>query len=419
VARRKRVGGENTSLTAANPVSGTDRLLNLDVLRGLSLFGILLVNMAFYSLPMFYYPPGLPQWQRPIDRHLDTLILYSGETEFLTLFSFLFGLGFAIQLSRAGSGRQANLLFFRRIAVLLGFGLFHAFVIWMGDVLVWYAIVAVALFLFRSARPRTLISAAVLVFVLRIARLEWLMLYSGALSSGPISKVSNVARLDLVQQCLSVYARGSFWEIFVQRARDVWFQYSHPVDFLLHILMVFLVGLYAGKQRIFQRTGESRRLFVSVWYFGVVFGIGGHLLRYSLPHIDAQASVMLAPLLTVISDLALAAFYLTSVILAMNHPGVAKLSTPLASIGRMTLTNYLCQSLICTTLTYSYGFGLYGKLRPLDWLGLTLAIYFVQVSLSVLWLRRFAYGPAEWLWRSLVYGKRIRMRLLDNASLPG
>ncbi len=170
--------GERSSVNEAGPLSGANRLLSLDVLRGIALFGILLVNIAFYSLPMFYYPPGFPQWRRPIDRHLDTLIHSSGDTEFLSLFSFLIGLGLALQGSRAGSEKTADRLFFRRIAVLLGFGLFHAFFVWMGDVLIWYALAAVALYLFRSVRPRTLLVAAILFFVLEIVRPEWRALHS-------------------------------------------------------------------------------------------------------------------------------------------------------------------------------------------------------------------------------------------------
>jgi len=135
-----------------------------------------------------------------------------------------------------------------------------------------------------------------------------------------------------------------------------------------------------------------------------------------LPRIDTQTFTDFGPFIVVTSDLGLAAFYLASVILAMNNSAIAKLLSPFASIGRMTLTNYLCQSLICTTLMYSYGFGLYGRLRPLDWLALTLFIYAAQLLVSVWWLRRFAFGPAERLWRTLVFGKRLPMRLHTSAA---
>jgi uncharacterized protein len=402
-------------LTEVNPTRGEDRFLIFDVLRGLSLFGILLVNMGFYTLPMFYYPPGLPHWSRPVDRHLDTLIHSLGETEFLTIFSFLFGLGFAFQLNRIKPSGQASSIFLRRVAVLLAFGLFHAFFIWMGDVLVWYAVAALALFLFQSAKPNSLLIAAATVVALRIVRLEWLVLHS---PPGPGIEAQTSAALQRVQHCLQVYAHGSFGEIFALRARDVWFQYTHPVDTLLHILFVFLIGFYLGKLGLFQReTQESRKFFASLWRFGLVFGIGGHVLRFGLPHVHARAALYIDPPLAMLSDFALAAFYVASMVLAMNYAKIAQFLKPFASIGRSTLTNYLCQSLIVTTLVYSYGFGLYGKFTPIGWCALAAAIYILQLSISLLWFRRFAYGPVEWLSRSLIYGKRIPLRLPQGQSL--
>jgi len=392
-------------LREENPIRNEDRFLTLDVLRGVSLFGILLVNMAFYTLPMFYYPPGLPQWSEPIDRHLDTLIRSLGETEFLTIFSFLFGLGFALQLTRVKPGGNASAIFFRRVWVLLAFGLFHAFFVWMGDVLVWYAVVALALFLFRDIEPRRLLLVAAFVLVLRIIRLEWLALHPLPMYSAEVAR--NLA-LERVQECLDVYAHGSFADIFTQRARDVWFQYQHPVDTLLHILFIFLVGFYAGKAGLLRmETQGSRELLVRIEYFGFIFGVGGHLLRYGLSHIHSSLKVVVDSPLVIASDLALATFFVTSVVLAMHSANLSRFLAPFAAIGRSTLTNYLCQSLIVTTLAYSYGFGLYGKLKPLDWCILALAIYGFQLLCSQLWLRYFTYGPAEWLWRSLVYGKRI------------
>jgi uncharacterized protein len=408
------VPGETSNVTEAGPLSGANRLLSLDVLRGIALFGILLVNMAFYSLPMFYYPPGAPQWQRPIDRHLDTLIHSAGDTEFLSLFSFLFGLGLALQGTRAGSEKTADRLFFRRIAVLLGFGLFHAFFVWMGDVLIWYAVAALGLYFFRSARPRTLLIAAVLFFVLELVRPEWRALHATRhLDSA--EQLLYVSKLQLLEKSLAVYAHGSYSQIFVQRAHDLWFQYSHQLDFLLHVFSIFLLGAYFGRRHIFHNVNKSRKLFIGMWYVGAFVGLGGYLVEYVIGHKGALAYGVITPVLGAVADLSLAAFYMASLILAMDRPRVAKILAPLGCVGRMTLTNYLCQSLICTTLMYSYGFGLYGKLRPLDWLLFALAIYTVQAFISVWWLRRFAYGPAEWLWRTLVYGKRIPMRLPERA----
>jgi uncharacterized protein len=374
----------------------------------MSLFGILLINMSFYTLPMFYYPPGLPHWSRPIDAHLDTLMQALGETEFLTIFSFLFGLGFSFQFSRLKAIDDGNMLFFRRVIILLAFGLCHAFLIWMGDVLVWYAVAAVVLFLFRNTKPSKLLIAAAAILVFRIARLEWMTLDPSAMLR---PEVVTANALERVQECLQIYAHGSVSEIFVQRARDVWFQYTHPVDTLLHIIFVFLIGLYAGKSGVFQACSErSRRLFTGLWYFGIVFGVGGHLLKYGLSHFHLLAN-MLEPPLSIIADLALATFYVTSVVLAMTHAAVARLLKIFAPIGRSTLTNYLCQSVIVTTLAYSYGFGLYGKLTPVDWVALSVVIYGAQVVLSYFWLARYAYGPAEWLSRVAVYGKRLPLRL--------
>ena len=143
--------------------------------------------------------------------------------------------------------------------------------------------------------------------------------------------------------------------------------------------------------------------------WGLIIGSSMSLVKYiSMEMIDliyASKYELVYMIATITGDPALCFFYVTSIILLMQNQRWKPKLLPLANVGRMALTNYLMQSIICTTIFYSYGLGLYGKIGPAAGIILTLAIFAVQVVISNLWFARFKFGPMEWLWRTLTYGK--------------
>jgi uncharacterized protein len=214
-----------------------------------------------------------------------------------------------------------------------------------------------------------------------------------------------------IDASVQAYAHGTFREIAVQRAADVAFVYQNLPVLGPMFLALFLIGLNLGKLEFFRdvraRLPRVRRMLPWIAALGLI-GNGIYVAGQSLGPFSPGR--FLAVALWVVAAPALAFTYISVLLLLWQRPVWKRLLSVLAPVGRMALTNYLLQSLICTTLFYSYGFGLYGKVSPSVGLLLTVAIFLVQIPLSAWWLRRFRFGPMEWVWRSLTYGKPQPMR---------
>jgi uncharacterized protein len=210
---------------------------------------------------------------------------------------------------------------------------------------------------------------------------------------------------------VQAYAHGTFREIAAQRAADVAFTYQNLVMLGPMFLALFLIGLNLGKQEFFRdvpaRLPRVRGALPWIAALGLI-GNGIYAAAQSLSPFSPARFLSVA--LWVVAAPALALAYVSVILLLWQRPVWKRLLRLLAPVGRMALTNYLLQSLVCTTLFYSYGFGLYGKVSPSVGLVLTVVIFLLQIPLSVWWLNRFRFGPMEWVWRSLTYGKPQPMR---------
>jgi len=218
----------------------------------------------------------------------------------------------------------------------------------------------------------------------------------------------------LASQADRVYATGSFLEVTGQRARDMVFMFSVWPFMAFNVLAMMLTGLYAGKRRIFADIPGNLAFIRKVWRWGLIIGLIGNGIYVYFGQQANRAMPSLVNLISLAGQTfgapALALFYMASLTLLAERPVWRGRLAPLANAGRMALTNYLLQSLVCTILFYGYGFGLYGRIGAAGGIVLTAAIFLVQVALSTWWLGRFRFGPMEWLWRSLTYGKRQPMR---------
>ncbi len=409
------------------PTPPEQRIEILDVLRGFAIFGILVVNMGGFKSPGFRLGPGGESlWSSTLDHGVTRLIGLAATLKFVTIFSFLFGVGFALQMLRAEAREVPFVpLYLRRVFVLLTIGLIHGFLIWWGDILAIYAVVAVALLLFRRCKPRTLLIWSAALFLLSFAK--WELIVSSELRSARPQQRAAASRplveseeqeKSQAEEVLRIYSRGSFAEIMSQRAHDALFAYSASFNpsvesnQALRVLGLFLLGLYAGRRSFFRDLAVHRSLFRYLWMWGLGLGLLSDLglsflYRPALP----GWTRFLRPLATAIGVPSLAAFYVSTLVLLYGSPAWRLRLTPLATIGRTALSNYLLQSVVCTMIFYSYGLGLYGRLGPAAGLGLSFLIFAAQVPLSAWWLRRFRFGPVEWVWRSLTYGRIQPMRL--------
>lgn len=413
------------STATLSPVQPTERIQIIDILRGFALFGILLVNMDLFVRPAQTLMLPLDTMTSGIDRVADWLVRFLAESKFYSLFSFLFGLGFAFQLTRAEDrGARHGFLYVRRLLILLAIGLIHAFLIWVGDILILYALLGFVLILFRKAKPRTLIIWAIIL--LAIPSLINLFA-TAAVEMGRQASPVAAAQIDRafaeqhaayradIERAYRVYAQGNFFEITQQRAYDVSsFLVVGSLFFSPSVLAMFLVGLYFGRRRIFQNVDEHLPLFRKLLWWGLGVGVIGNLiyaaLISSLPRAEPSFVLFLAMLGQGAGAPALCLFYISALTLLYRSSARQKWLGLLAPAGRFALTNYLGQSIICTLIFYGYGLGWFGQIGKASGLLLALIIYALQVLVSAWWIKRFAFGPVEWLWRSLTYLKLQPMR---------
>jgi len=407
------------------PVTASDRIETLDILRGFALFGILTVNMGAFSWPCEYMLWQRNFWDSRADAVVDWFVRFLAEGKFYPLFSFLFGLGAAIQMERADC-RGAPFVgrYCRRLLVLLAIGMTHALFIWDGDILVTYALCGFLLLAFRKRRPKTILiwSLVCLLIPALLVILFWVLLVL-------LSFVPNLATIiqervdgqygsyeeqrEAIEETIRVFASGTYGEIFRERFGNVINMWLVAIFYMPEFLGLFLLGLYAGKRRIFRDIDGNARLIHQVLIWGTVIGLPLNLFNaicLATNLANQHILWLLSYGLAAIGGPTLGLAYAAALTLMSRRDRWQRWLRVIGPAGKMALSNYLFQSLICTTIFYSYGFGLFGTVGPAARFALTVLIFLGQVAFSAWWTNRFQFGPMEWIWRTLTYGKRQPMR---------
>jgi uncharacterized protein len=408
-----------TKENVAMPTQPDERVEIIDILRGFALFGILLVNMMYFAWPVYTEVIGVP-WTQPLDHAAHWFVSFFAQGKFFTLFSFLFGLGLAVQMQRAEAKGVAIVpLYLRRLLVLLVIGIAHVVLLWFGDILTYYALLGFVLLLFRKTKPRRLLvwaSVFLLIPLLLNAAFTGLIKLSDDTSQLASAQTLEAQYRESYTQALTTYQGGSFAAMIEQRLQDYAFTSLGQVfsGGLLIVLAMFLLGLYIGKRQLLQNINEHLPFFKKVFVWAGILGLIGttleHLFLSSASPLEPTFLGLLGLAGYIIGAPALSLCYASGLVLLVQR--VKRLNV-LAPLGRTALSNYLLQSLICTTLFYGYGFNLYGKVGPALGIVITLAIFALQIPLSHWWVRHFRFGVAEWLWRTLTYGKVQPMRLRE------
>ncbi|MFZ6029839.1 MAG: DUF418 domain-containing protein [Chloroflexota bacterium] len=405
------------------PTTSTERIQAIDVLRGFALFGILLVNMPLFAWPVQTVITQTHEWGGLPNQLANGFIMLFGESKFFSTFSFLFGFGLFMMMERveARGGRFVP-LYLRRMAILLVFGLVHALCFWVGDILIPYAILGTLLLLFRKAKPKTLLVWAVTVLVLMAL---FYVALSGLVALGSMTPESQqameqafaeseAAYTAAAEQAIRAYQQGTFAEIMAQHRINFNFMTSFTPFIMPNIFAMFLLGLYAAKRGIFKDIPGHLPLIRRVQVVGLGLGFSGEILVVILSQVTSLMTPTplgtLRSVVHVFSGPLLALGYMSTIVLLLQKDTWRTRLAPLSFVGRMALTNYLTQTLIATTIFYNYGLGLYAKIGPAVGLLLTVVIYTLQIPISVWWMKRFRFGPMEWLWRSLTYLKWQPMR---------
>ncbi|MEK4128769.1 DUF418 domain-containing protein [Solibacillus sp. FSL W8-0474] len=382
------------------PVGTNERIATLDILRGFSLLGILLVNMFGFYLPMPHIA-DLSGWFSEVqDIVLHQLLDIYVQSSFYPLFSMLFGYGLAMQYVKAKE-KGINFYLFapKRLLLIFCIGMFHAILIWWGDILAMYAFCGVFLIALIRLPAKWLLLVAIAVNGLYHGFNLSLYAMAGFFTTSTDSISVNI---DAIQSAVTAYGIGSWTDAFVQRLDDLAVQMSlfMWISSLFTILPYMLIGAALAKWRLIERAKEK----IVLWFVLAIIGVAGGLYVKSLPISGAQ-TIGNEYLQVYIGGPILAVGYIAVVTLLTQLSFVVKLLSPIATAGRMSLTLYIMQSVICTVLFYKWGFGLYGKVDVQMGIYMAIGIFVIQVLFAELYFSKFKQGPLEILVKKLTYGK--------------
>jgi len=388
------------------PIEDSERYTLLDLIRGFALVGVLLVNLLyFFRIPLFAHILHFHSHPGQINHTIDLLTAEFVEFKAFGLFALSFGIGVAIQAERAKlRGVIVEFFLLKRFLILLVFGMAHMVLVANVDILALYAVCGLVMI-------ATVRLPAPVLAPIGLALIYLPQPFSGFPKLAPASTWR-----AFVADANRIYSTGSFGSILEFR----WLETKALIFPLLanvgpETLGLMLIGVAAWRFGMIRKARRYRPLLLSISVVAGAIGL-----------INTTATVLprslgMAPLnfgfVHVFGDRVPMVFAYAAALIAWDPQGKsAQRTAPVAAAGRMALTNYLMESIVFAFLFYGYGFGLFGKLSPLTATVLGVAFYACQLGFSVWWLRRFRFGPFEWVWRSLTYGHRQPM--LQQHSKP-
>lgn len=338
--------------------------------------------------------PRPPYATNGLDRFVEELVNVGFEMKAFSLFSILFGLGLAMQFERFSRGGRPFYFLGRRLIALLVFGAIHLLLIWNGDVLTEYALAGlVVLPLLRLSRSSL---AAIAVGVLALYGVLG-VLPPLVPSPGPEALAEHVAHAN------NVLAHGSFLEILKFEIAEIRLLVPLHASVFPRTVGLFVLGALIWRSGVIQQARDSGGVFGLVAAIGILVGVT-LTFRTGDPFLQRLAPAVLA------------IGYGSLIVWIAQIREARRLLAPFAAVGRMAFTNYILHSVIFSVIFLGYGFAFFGRMGAASALLLVALVYFFQAIFSTFWLRRFQFGPLEWLWRTITYGRRQPMRVGSPAS---
>jgi uncharacterized protein len=391
----------------------------MDVLRGFAVLGILIMNIQSFSMigaaylnPYAYGDLSGANYAVWFLSHL------LADSKFMTVFSLLFGAGVVLMASRReAAGKPTAAVHYRRMFWLVIFGLLHGLCLWYGDILYAYGICGLLIYLFRRRSPRLLlITGSLVVAVASLLTMFWQV----TMPYWPPEAVESVETEwwtplpEAVQDELDAYRGGWSAQQPQRAAKAIFMETNH---FLTETVWraggLMLIGMALFKLGVFSAQ-RSRGFYLRMMSLG--FGLGLPVVVYGVLYCndsgwDVHSAFFGGSQFNYWGSLLVAAGYIGLVMLVCQKGSFQPLTQRLAAVGRMALSCYLLQTIICTTIFYGHGFGLYGSVSRVGQALIVLIVWAAMLVFCPLWLQRFRFGPFEWLWRSLTYMKLQPMRL--------
>ncbi|QKS72425.1 DUF418 domain-containing protein [Paenalkalicoccus suaedae] len=385
-------------------INQNERIASLDVIRGFALIGILIANVyAMTSLGFFKLSYGIPVAdETQLDSTIRLLINLFVDGSFVSTFSFLFGVGFYIFMTRAAQkGLPEKRLFLRRMAGLAVFGLLHLIFFWVGDILFTYALSGIFLLFFLRVKAKT-----ALIWAIGLLTLFFLILASSALTPEAFLTPMQAQGMQLISQAQAAYANGISVEWFRFRLENEVSMVVSGAPFLIpYTLGLFLLGFYAAKKEIFVDLASKRTLFKRLAIIGYITAIPFMVLLL-LAHpasLETANGMFLYDVILRIGALPLALGYMATLVLIVSAGKLKGLTARLGAMGRIALTNYLMHTVLIVLFVQLTGF--FGQISMAQNMLIVAVIIALQLWLSPLYLSKYRYGPMEYIWRRITYGK--------------
>lgn len=395
------------------PVSSSARIQSLDFLRGFAILGILIMNIQSFSMPgAAYLNPMAYGDMTGLNKWVWMLSHIFADQKFMTIFSILYGAGIVLVTQKAESktGRSARLHYSRTFWLLI-IGLIHAHLIWYGDILVIYAVCAVFAYLMRKVRPSILLVLGLLLIAVHTLIYGF---FGTTMEQWPpegleMARQSWIPETDQMQHEIAAVT-GTLSEQIAKNSSTAVFMET------LVFLMVFLwragglmlvgMALYKWGVLTAQRSARFyRKGLLTSWIIGfpiVIYGV----YRNNQADWSFEFSMYLGSQFNYWGSLFVGMGYICVIMLLSKSKRLSGLVSRFAAVGQMALTNYILQSVICVLIFFGIGLGLFGQLERTSQFLIVLGVWALQVLWSRPWLEKYRFGPLEWVWRSLTYGKK-------------
>lgn len=392
------------------PVSQTDRIISLDLLRGVAVLGILVMNIQHFSMPQAAYinPSaygdlnGLNKWVW-IFSHL------LASRKFMSIFSMLFGAGVILFCQRAEQkGLNSAALHYRRMGWLLIFGLMHGYLLWSGDILVTYSLCGMLLFLFRNKRPAILLRIALAFFIVPVLLN---LLFTWSMPYWPPEAVQSTMESwmpseKVIQHNLDVYRSGWLEQMELRVPGTIFMQTGmFFMSTFWRAMAMMLLGMALFKWQVLSAE-RSSGFYTKLTFWGLATGLlisaVGVVLNFSKEW-SMEFSMFLGSEFNYVGSVGTGLGYVGIVMLISRSEGFTSCKKVFSSLGRMAFSSYILMTLLATFIFYGHGLGLYGSVERIYQVVITLGIWVLILVISPLWLKRFRFGPLESLWRGLTY----------------
>lgn len=400
--------------TFTAPVAQSARLISLDVIRGFALLGILIMNIQAFSMIFSAYEhpyaygdmTGLNYWVRWFSEII-------ADQKFMTIFSMLFGASVMLMAEKSlQKGVSPKGLHYRRMFWLALIGAIHAFLIWAGDILLFYAICGCFAILFCQWKARNLIIVGVLLVSLFAASMVLIGVSVEHMTQEEVTQIKDFWNPPEEQIAEQLAGNRAGWLGQWDTRIALYSGVASGLPFLiLRLLGLMLIGMGLYKANLLDASKDKRFYFINA---AVAIVIGYALTIYGVKQIEASGfevfySMFLGSQYGFFASIIIAWGYVCLIQLLLTNSNDGLVSKWFAPVGQMALSNYIFQSLVCGTIFFGWGFGLFGSVERVGQLGIVVAVWIAQIAISRWWLARYRFGPLEWLWRSLTYMQKQPM----------